>query len=112
MTFDPKQTSFKQAMISIVFTGMWIEALMHLLIVEQHGEATFKKYDFKPYEEKLILLGCADDELLQSASHFQKVRKSLVHEKAYFDEGEILLAQMEAKNAHSLLVSIHNLFPK
>ena len=30
ITFDPKQTSFKQSMISIVFTGIWLEALMHL----------------------------------------------------------------------------------
>ena len=42
MTYDPGQTSFKQSMISIVFTGIWLEALMHLLIVRRYGENKFK----------------------------------------------------------------------
>src|SRR5437867_2683556 len=53
ITFDPNRTSFKRAMISIVFTGMWLEALMHLLIVRDYGEDKFKEYDWKSYEEKL-----------------------------------------------------------
>ena len=28
LKFDPDQKSFKQAMIAIVFTGMWLEALL------------------------------------------------------------------------------------
>jgi hypothetical protein len=34
--YDPNQNSFKQSMISIVFTGMWLESLIHLLIVKKH----------------------------------------------------------------------------
>jgi len=89
ITFDPKQTSFKQSMISIVFTGIWLEALMHLLIVRKFGKSKFKEYDFKSYEDKLQLLGCSDQELLERVSRFRKTRKSLVHEKAHFDDGEI-----------------------
>lgn len=110
ITYDPKQTSFKQSMISIVFTGMWLEALTHLLIVERYGEDKFNKYDFVSYEEKLKLLGCTDQELLDRVSRFRKTRKSLVHEKAHFDDGEIKRAQDEAENAHDLLIAIHKHF--
>lgn len=110
VTYDSNQTSFKQAMISLVFTGMWLEAITHLLIVKAHGEDKFKEYDFKSYEEKLRLLGCTDQELLNSASKFRKARKSLVHEKAHFDDGEIRFAQKEAERAHGLLVAIHKRF--
>ena len=34
---DPKQRSFKQAMISVVFTCIWLEATLHLLIVGKCG---------------------------------------------------------------------------
>jgi len=109
-TFDPNQTSFKQSMVSIVFTGMWLEALMHLLIVKKYGKDEFKKYDFKTYEEKLKLLGCMDEKLLHRVSRFRGIRKSLVHEKAFFDEDGIKKAQDEAENAHEILVAIHNHF--
>lgn len=104
---DPAQTSFKQAMICLVFTGMWLEAMMHLLIVKEHGENRYKEYDFKSYEEKLTLLGCTDKELLTSVSRFRKGRKTLVHEKAHFDDVEIRWAQKEAENAHGLLTAIN-----
>jgi hypothetical protein len=104
ITFDPDQTSFKQAMISIVFTGMWLEALMHLLIVQTHGEGVFKKYDPRTYEDKLKLLGCEDQGILDRATRFRRTRKELVHEKAY---REIRRAQEEAENAHALLTAVH-----
>jgi hypothetical protein len=107
ITYDPNQTSFKQAMISLVFTGMWLEAVMHLLIVKIYGKDKFKEYDFKSYKEKLTLLGCTDQELLNSVDSFRRARKSLVHEKAHFDDGEIKWAQKEAKNAHELLTVIY-----
>ena len=109
-TLDPEQTSFKQAMISIVFTGMWLEALMHLLIVQTHGEDVFKKYDRQPYEQKLELLNCRDAGILDRATRFRRIRKELVHEKAYQDDGEIRRAQDEAENAHALLTAVHNHF--
>ena len=110
ITYDPNQTSFKQSMVSIVFTGMWLEALMHLLIVKKYGKDKFKKYDFKTYEEKLQLLGYTDKKLLHRVSRFREIRKSLVHEKAHFDEDEIQKAQDEAENAHEMLVAIHSHF--
>ena len=108
--YDPKQNSFKQAMISIVFTGMWLEALMHLLIIKKYDNKTFKEYDFKSYEDKLGLLGCTDNNILNLIERFRKCRKELVHEKAYFDKGEIKQAQEEAVNAHKILISVTEYF--
>ncbi len=107
ISYDPSHASFKKAMISIVFTGMWLEALMHVLIVEKFGKAKFKEYDFKSYEEKLKLLGVTDEELLDSVSRFRTTRKALVHEKAHFNDGEIKTAQSEAENAHQILRAVH-----
>lgn len=95
-------------MIAIVFTGIWLEALMHLLIVQKYGEQKFKEYDFKSYEKKLQLLGCSDQQIIDRATRFQKTRKALVHEKAHFDDGEIKFAQDEADSAYELLVALHN----
>jgi len=83
---------------------------VHLPIVRKYGEIKFKEYDFKSYEEKLQLLGCSEQELLERVSRFRKTRKSLVHEKAHFDDGEIKRAQDEAENAHAMLVTIHKYF--
>lgn len=110
VTYDPDQTSFKQAMICLVFTGIWLEAMMHLLIVKAHGKDRFKEFDYKSYEEKLTLLGCTDKELLNSVSRFRTARRTLVHEKAHFDDGEIRWAQKEAENAHGLIAAINERF--
>ena len=107
LQFDPNQRSFKQAMVVIVFTGMWLEALLHLLIVRDHGEAKFREVDYKSYEEKLRLVGIDDNSILEAAKRFKTARKALVHEKAHFDTGETQTAQDEARNAYQLLLTIN-----
>lgn len=106
LQFDPNQKSFKQAMIVIVFTGMWLEALLHLLIVRDHGEAKFREVDYKSYEEKLRLVGIDDNSILEAAARFRIARKELVHEKAHFNAGETQTAQDEARNAYQLMLAI------
>ena len=106
LQFDPNQKSFKQAMIVIVFTGMWLEALLHLLIVRDHGEAKFREVDYKSYEEKLRLVGIDDNSILEAGKRFKTARKTLVHEKAHFDTGATQVAQDEARNAYRLLLAI------
>jgi hypothetical protein len=102
ITYDPTHTSFKRAMVSVVFTGMWLEAILHLEIVKRFDESKFKDYDFKSYEEKLKLIGIEDIDFLNRISRFRKSRKELVHEKAHFDSGEIKSAQSEADNAFEI----------
>ncbi|MDX2425671.1 MAG: hypothetical protein QNK15_05390 [Cycloclasticus sp.] len=104
--YDPSHNSFKQSMIVVVFTGMWLESMLHQLIVSKYGDDEFKKYDFKPYREKLILLGVLDAELLNKVDSFKTTRKELVHEKAFFDRGEIKMAQKEAELAHQVMSSV------
>ena len=106
LQFDPNQKSFKQAMVAIVFTGMWLEALLPLLIVRDHGEEKFREIDFKPYEEKLRFIGIDDNSILEAAARFRIARKELVHEKAHFDTGETKKAQDEARNAYQFLLAI------
>lgn len=108
ISYDPAHTSFKQSMIVVVFTGMWLEAVLHQQIVSKHGEETFKKYDFKSYREKLVLLGISDTALLDDVESFKSTRKEIVHEKALFDTGQIKVAQAEAELAKTILERIAN----
>ena len=109
--FDPEQTSFKDAMISIVFSCIWLEALLHLLIVQKLGRKCFDKVDRRlSYGQKLQLLGCTDERLLGLTARLQQSRRRLVHEKAHLDfndegvfTGEVTTAQCEAENAKKVM---------
>lgn len=101
--FDPKQKGFKSALVTIVFCGICLDALLHLHIGKRLNRKSCKETDHQTYEQKLILLGCADVELLESCKHFRESRNELVHEKAYFDNGKIRVAQDEAEKSMTLL---------
>ena len=112
-TFDPEQTSFKEAMISIVFSCIWLEALLHLLIVRKFGRKRFRKVDKYTYEKKLELLECSNEQLLGNVERLRTARRELVHEKAhseYGDAGEFTgeqrTAQDEAENARAVIVEV------
>lgn len=55
-TLDPDQKSFKHAFITIIFCSVFLESILHLLIVKQKGLKVFDEYDFNPYKDKLQLL--------------------------------------------------------
>jgi len=42
ITYDPDQKSFKNAFITIVFSGVLLESILHLLIVKLKGIDVFK----------------------------------------------------------------------
>ena len=107
--YDPTRTSFKQALIAIAFTGMWLEAATHLAIVREYGLDTAKESDRKFYEDKLQLLGRSDRTLIERAKRLQLARRELMHEKACFGRGEVRAAQEEAENAHKLLIELRDL---
>ena len=111
VSFDPEQNSFKQAMITTVFAAMWLDALLHLLIVCHFGVMTFKKFDRKhSYEAGLLMLGCSDKEILNAVNRLQASRRELVHEKAHLDNGAIKTAEDEAANAYGLIQAIEKQF--
>lgn len=113
LKYDPDHRSFKNAMVVVVFAGMWLEALLHQLIVGFHGEAKFKEVDRSfSYEKKLELIGITDAELLGKIEKFRESRNKLVHEKAHFDSGTIKIAQEEAVLAKDILREVLNRVPQ
>lgn len=95
-TLDLDQKSFKSALVYIAFAGMWLEAILHLLVVKHLGAAAYKKVDRLTYEKKLAALGINDDDLFGSLKYFRDLRRELLHEKAYFEQNNIRTAQDEA----------------
>ena len=115
--FDPERRSFKQAMVSIVFTCMWLEATLHLLIVGRCGKNRFEELDRHPYERKLEALGCGNEDLLRRVGRLRKARRELVHEKAHLEfndegefTGELMTAQEEAENARGVMEGVEHWF--
>jgi len=103
ITFDPDQKSFKSALITIVFCGIFLEAILHLLIVKHNGIEIYKQYDHKTYEDKLKLLGCDDETIMKLCEHFRNARREIVHEKAHLDQKSLRIAQDEAKKSMELI---------
>jgi len=110
ITYDAQQKTYKNAFITIVFCGIFLESLLHRLIVEQKGHATFIKYDYKSYKDKLELLGCEDKAILDDCIQFQGARKEVVHEKCYVYNNHFRVAQKEAAFAMGLIQKIVNYF--
>ncbi len=108
---DPKQKSFKNAFITIVFCGIFLEALLHLLIVERKGLEVFNNCDRKMnYEEKLHLLGCTDPSILERCKQYRATRRAIVHEKAHLNDNSLKVAQTEADFAMDLIKDINKYF--
>ena len=103
ITFDPEQKSFMNALITIVFSGIFLESLLHLRIVKMHGLEVFKEYDRKSYEDKIKLLGCNDQSIIKLCRNYRNSRREIVHEKAYLDNDSIRAAQEEAEIAIKLI---------
>ncbi len=103
ITYDPDQKGFKNAFITIVFCGVCLESLLHLLIIDRKGIQSFKEYDRKPLEDKIQLLGCDDQSIIKLCKHFRKIRREIVHEKAHLDFEKCRVAQKEATKAMDLI---------
>ena len=113
VTYDPEHTSFKRSLIAIVFAGIYLEALLYMVGVEQLGRDAYMKIDRKHYEEKLQALGVTDIETLATCKRFRDARNDLVHEKAIeplaIDGTALRTAQREAEIAVSFVRSIDGL---
>jgi hypothetical protein len=90
---------------------VFLESLLHLLIVKRKGLTVFKKYDrSESYEGKLQLLGCNDQSILAKCKHYRNARREVVHEKAHINNEKILVAQKEATYAMDLINEILTYF--
>jgi len=110
ITCDSNNTSLKKAMIVIIFTGMWLDALLHIQIMERCGEGTFKRLGRRKYEDKLKFLGVTDIALLTNVKKFRATRNELVHEKAFLDNAQIKIAQKEARLANEIMSQLQPFF--
>lgn len=78
---DPEHRAFKQALIVVMFSGVYFEALTYY-VARQVSKSKADKVGNASYREKLVALGISDEELLHSAEAFRADRNDLVHEKA------------------------------
>ena len=109
-TLDPDKKSFKNALITIVFCGVCLESVLHLLIVNRKSVDVFKEFDRKGYEDKLQLLGCNDTSIMELCKNFKAARREVVHEKAHLDHESIRAAQIEAAKAIDLVDKVFAYF--
>lgn len=107
LILDPTQRSFKAALTTIVFCGVYLEAMLHLELVKRFGEGEAESHDRKVYKSKLLLLGCSDLAVLDASEHYRIVRREVVHEKAYPDAAHMRTAQVEAEKAIQFIESVN-----
>jgi hypothetical protein len=107
MRSDPDRRSYKSAMVTVVFGGMYLEALLYITLQERFGRTDALKIDRKHYEERLTKLGITDVALHKRVKAFREARKDLVHEKAVtldnLHDEAMHVAQDTADSAMSLL---------
>ena len=106
--YDPYHTSFKKSMITIVFTAMWLEASLHLRLVDKYGVTAIKSINRKEkfYEDKLKYLGINDPNILTKVTRFRLTRNELIHEESHLDKGEVKKAQTEAHLAKEIMSEV------
>ena len=106
MSFDPHSASFKQAMVAIVFAGMFMEALLWIQGTRKLGVDAYRPVDKKALEERAQALGITDADLIADLKAYREVRKELVHEKAVpfsQDKSPTRVAQVEARKAADVM---------
>lgn len=108
--YDKSQISFKNSMIVVVFSGMWLEAFFHHEMIKQYSKNQFNNNSNKSYKEKLKLIGINESGILDRVENFQQTRNELIHEKAFLDKGVIKIAQNEAEQAHEIIEYVSNSF--
>lgn len=103
--YDANLNAFRQSMIVIVFTGMWLEETLYQAIVSSTGLDIGKKNDFKTYQDWLVRLDIFETSLLDDVDEFMSTRALLMH-TTNIDHNEILLAQTAAEHAQKIIGSI------
>lgn len=107
ITYYPGNKELHDAFITIAFCGIYLEALLHLLLVAKGGADKYPAHDRKTYEEKLLLLGCSSPDVLEPCKAFREARRELLHEKAHMDSGITRMAQDEAQKAFEFIQAIN-----
>lgn len=81
LSFDPEKKSLKSSLISISFSGAYIDLHINIAYILTHGKSPNHKWETRIYEEKLKDLGVTNLELFNNCTEFRKIRNSVLHEK-------------------------------
>ena len=110
LVFDPDRRSYKDAFITIVFSGMYVDAMLHILLVKRRGLDVARALDHATYEKKMEELGCQNQDLLTAAARFRTSRREVVHEKAFLDQDSFKVAQDEAESSIAFVETFNQHF--
>jgi len=101
ISLDRTKTSFRQGLIAIVFAGVYLDALLHVVGTQRLGRRQYKKIHKDKYEEKLNKLGVTDKDTIVACERFRKARNDVTHEKATqpLTVKNLRIAQREAEHA-------------
>lgn len=115
--------SFKHALISIAFSGIYLDTFLYIRGLERIDWSTvpekfLKCFEKMTYEEKLEALGINDKKLLEDCKAFREARNDLIHEKPIIVESTNVptssrkmrfgTAQEDAEKGIFLIERIHN----
>jgi hypothetical protein len=82
--WDPGQEGFKNAFVAIVFSGVYLDALLNIEGARRLGEDKYRKLYMQKYEDRLKALDVTDAQLLIDCEKFRGIRNEVTHEKAIF----------------------------
>ena len=116
IAYDPSRGSFKQSLIALTFSGIYLEALLYLKGTQRMGARWLREMDNESYENKLAELDITEPSFLASAKRLRNARRDVVHEKAVpvaeLRPSELRWAQEEAAAAvrfvHAVAGAIEN----
>ncbi len=107
VAFDPARLSFKDSLVTIVFTVVYLEALVALMRRKRGARVAASAETQLTLEERLARLGVSDTRLLVNCKRLRKSRNLVVHEKPQVGFPEDLrIAQVEAGLAIAVLQDI------
>lgn len=109
--FNTDRQSFKHAMIIMSFVGMWLHAVLRLKMLSMNmSDKRYQRQKGSPYEQRLMIVGCYDELILEKVSSYRMARNRLLLETDYFRKEDILFVELEAKKAYELMVELTNIF--
>jgi hypothetical protein len=107
---DPERRSFKSGLIAIAFAGVYLDALLRVVMILRLGMTKAQQLEMRTYETKMAALGVTDQDLLARTKDFRESRNDVMHEEPIVD-GVLLkrspkAAQDEAKVGVTLVEAI------
>jgi len=103
---DPTRKSFKQALVCVVFVGVYLDALLHIRGSQELGREVYAGIEEQELENRLRRLGVVDQRTLDLAVNYRLARREIVHERALRPrptDAALRVIQDEADSAIELL---------